>query len=64
MKEMGDSWPTREQCYKTFLSVRPEAYPELEQVLYSGRLIALPSNIRLGLKIMPRSDILVYYEHS
>jgi hypothetical protein len=32
------------------------------KVLYSGRLEALLTNIRLGLKIMPRADTLTYYE--
>jgi hypothetical protein len=33
-------------------------------VLYSGRFLALPANIKLGCKIMPGTNTPVFYENS
>ncbi len=42
-----------------YLSGTPFRYPTL-----GGRLLVLPTNIRIGWKGLPRTNTLAYYEHS
>jgi hypothetical protein len=44
------------------MAVRTE--PTLSGVPFEGRLVALPKNISLGLKRMPRTNTLAYLAHS
>ncbi len=49
------------------LQVRPGAYPRVEYMKSSslqGRLLALPTNIRLGWEGLQGTNTLAYYEHS